>query len=95
MKVTINGGIYFDTSSIGVEQYLPQYKFFSGPAESFGNYIAVCAHEITADIPDDFDPRPEQVKQLEAQRKELHEKFARAVMEIDRRINSLLALEAA
>jgi hypothetical protein len=56
-------------------------------------YVNVGTAEVTFDVPDDFDPRPLQVKALEAKRAELHAQFAAAVTEINRQINELLAID--
>lgn len=57
--------------------------------------LLICEHELTFEVPDDFDPRPAQIAALEQQKQELRAKFAVAVKELDDRINSLLALEMA
>lgn len=55
--------------------------------------VVVAEHTIEVEVPDDFDPRPEQIARLKAQKAELRAKFSAAVQELDDRINSLLALE--
>ena len=46
------------------------------------------------DIPDDFDPRPGFVEQLKQEKEKLRAEFSKRVMEIDEKINSLLAITA-
>ena len=87
--VTIKGALYFNTNHWNEES---KYQFFDYPTTLDGQ-VKICDHEFTLEVPADFDPRPQQIKALEAQRQELHNKFAAAVLEIDQRINSLLALE--
>lgn len=92
--ITINGAIYLDTDSpMPWEREEPRYAFFSGEAKAFTHYVPVIAHTITVEAPDDFDPRPQQIKSLHDQREELHAKFAAAVREIDRRLSELQAIE--
>lgn len=55
--------------------------------------IFVGAVEVSFDVPADFDPRPAQVKALEAKRRELEAQFAAAVVEINRQISQLQAIE--
>lgn len=57
------------------------------------SYVFVGAVEVTFDVPDDFDPRPSQVKALEAKKRELQAQFAAAVTEIERQISQLQAIE--
>lgn len=91
--ITINGGIYLDTKHDKYSGAL--YKFIGGTASSWDKYMLVMPYSFTVELPADFDPRTEQVKALEAQKADLHAKFALAVTEINARINSLLAIEGA
>lgn len=94
MKVAINGFIV-----------ARQYPWEDAPSFSHVNfdprecglddYVVVCPHDFDADVPDDFDIRPYQIKELEKKKQELREKFAMAVKELDDRINSLLAINSA
>ena len=91
--ITLDGGIYLDA---GHDQYSgSQYKFFAGRVESWDKYLVIMPYTLAFDLPADFDPRTAQVKALEAQKADLHAKFALAVTEINARINSLLAIEGA
>ena len=55
--------------------------------------VVVKQQVFDVDVPDDFDPRPQMVKALEAEKEKARADFAKRVMEIDKRINELLALE--
>ena len=55
--------------------------------------ILVCEQTFEVDVPDNFDPRPQMVKALEAQKEKARKEFAATVMRIDKQINELLALE--
>lgn len=52
--------------------------------------IFVNEQTVAIEAPEDFDPRPQLVKALEAEK----DAFAARVVELDRQINELLALEA-
>ena len=68
------------------------FNFFSCDMTPHG-YINVMPHEIEIEIPDDFDPRPQQVAALEAEKQKARAEFQKRVTEIDRQIQSLLAIE--
>ena len=57
--------------------------------------IFVQEHTITVEVPDDFDPRPQQVAALEAEKQKARAAFQARITEIDRQIQSLLAIEGA
>ncbi len=90
MKIKIEGGIYFDSSNAKYHvspdtdywyrDTFPLYKFRQRTEPVFyKDEFLVVPHSFEVEIPE---------------LKELHDKFAAAVMELDQRINSLLALEA-
>lgn len=89
MKVSIKGGIY-------ATQYYPEgqvfYAFYGFDA-SDKDSVKICDHVIETDIPDDFDMRPGQVANLEREKKRLQAEFNARVVEINRQINTLLAIE--
>lgn len=55
--------------------------------------IFVKEHATVIDVPDDFNPLPCQIAALEAQKQKARADFQRKVTEIDRQIQSLLAIE--
>ena len=57
--------------------------------------IFVKEHTTTVEVPDDFDPRPQQVAALEAEKQKARAEFQKRVTEIDRQIQSLMAIEVA
>jgi hypothetical protein len=57
--------------------------------------VFVQEHALEVDVPEDFDPRPQMVAQLVAEKQRIQGEFAKRVTELDAQINSLLALEAA
>jgi hypothetical protein len=56
-------------------------------------YFLVCPVTVEFEIPPEWDPRTQQLDSLKVQRVKLQKQFAEAVMNIDRQINSLLAIE--
>jgi hypothetical protein len=102
MKVTIPGFIYAKGTrhfDMRTSRYVegPEYSFSTNPdmgsSEYFKDYVNVCPHEIIAEIPDSFDPRQQLVKNLEAEKRRLKAEFGKRVTEIDRQIQTYLALE--
>ena len=57
--------------------------------------IFVQEHLTTVEVPDDFDPRPLRVQMLEKEKQEARAKFQARITEIDRQIQSLMAIEGA
>lgn len=57
--------------------------------------VFVKEHLTTVEVPDDFDPRPQQVAALEAEKQKARAKFQARITEIDRQIQSLMAIEGA
>jgi len=60
-----------------------------------GGRIFVKEHLTTVEVPDDFDPRPQQVAALEAAKQKARAEFQERITETDRQIQSLLAIEGA
>ena len=75
-----------DAPDIGFSMYKPSAKYSP-------NTVVVAEHEIEVEVPDGFDPRPAMVAALEEQKRLAQVEFSRTVIEIDRRIQSLLAIE--
>ena len=64
-------------------------------AASVDGRVFVTEHTTTVEVPDDFDPRPQQVASLEAEKQKARADFQARITEIDRQIQSLLAIEGA
>ncbi len=91
--ITIKGYIVHETWKGETHS---KYRFQEYPAlKNNENYvqIPVCEHALTFDMPDGFDPRPEQIKMLEALKQKVRADFAARITEIDSQIQSLLAIE--
>ena len=91
MKIKIEGAVYFRL----VNEYScdQDYFFLPGKAIDWSGGKMVAAHTIEVEAPENFDPRVVKLESLQAKRKQVHDAFAAAVMEIDQRINSLMAIE--
>ena len=91
-KHTINGCIAYRTKDYwSADERFVFYGFV--PSEDDMDCIVVKEHSITFDVPNDFDPRPQQVKALEAEREKVRAEMSARITEINGRIQSLLAIE--
>ena len=103
MKVTIKGFIYakgmrhFDSAECKMVEG-PEYSFWTSgdlhKSEHFRDLALVGPHEIIAEIPESFDPRQQLAENLKAEKKRLQAEFNKRVTEIDRQIQTYLAIEA-
>lgn len=79
---------------MGKEEFgLLSYDFRQWPENERDGRIFVKEVQSTFDVPDDFDPIPLQIADLEAIKKSESAAFYARVTEIDRQIQSLLAIE--
>jgi len=95
MKVQINGFITYEKPEAWDEKDKHGFRFsmFDPTGWKHNTAVVVRPESIEIDVPADFDPRPGLVKALEAQKEAARKEFANTVMQIDRQINELLALE--
>ncbi len=91
-KQTIKGAIYYDTDRISELCYGTSYRFFPGQSGNFATYVSVCEHELTFDLPADFDPRPIEIQALEKKAAEIQAEAHAKCAEIFRRISELQAI---
>ena len=94
MKVTVKGFVFWKKSyqEEGVFELLPWDCREWGETNNHGR-VFVKEHTTEIEVPDDFDPRPQQVAALEAEKQKARAEFHERVTEIDRQIQSLLAIE--
>jgi hypothetical protein len=90
MKIKIEGAVYFRTKRD--YDWQSPMVFLEGPAEGTSAFRLLAPHTIEIEAPD-FDQTAAELETLRQRRKEIHDQFAAAVMKIDQRINSLLAIE--
>ena len=72
-----------------------EYRLASFKLDDTAERTYVGEQEIDVDIPDDYDPRAQQIAALEALKQKVMADYHKSVMEINDRIGKLLALEAA
>lgn len=74
-----------DKPKIGFSTYKPSAKYSP-------ETVIVAEHEFAVEVADDFDPRPAMVEALEKTKEQARAEFAKTIMQIDQRIQSLLAI---
>ena len=94
MKVTVKGFVFWkkDYREKGVFELLP-WDCREWDEIGRNGRVFVKEHTTEVEIPDDFDPRPHQVAAFIAEKQKARADFLKRVTEIDRQIQSLLAIE--
>jgi hypothetical protein len=64
---------------------------FIAPDDEFRTYV--CEQEIEIEVPDDYDPRAQQIAALEKKRQKVMADYQKTVNEINDQISKLQALE--
>jgi hypothetical protein len=72
-----------------------EYRLASFKLDDSAERTYVGEQEFEIDIPDNYDPRAQQIAALEALKQKVMADYHKSVMEINERIGKLLALEAA
>jgi hypothetical protein len=72
-----------------------EYRLASFKMDDNENRTYVGEQEIEIEVPENYDPRAQQIAALEALKQKVMADYHKSVMEINDRINKLLALEAA
>ena len=72
-----------------------EYRLASFQMDDSAERTYIGQQEIEIDIPDDYDPRAQQIAALEALKQKVMADYHKSVMEINDRIGKLLALEVA
>ena len=95
MKIELKGYLFCRLSGGKAEfELMPWDCRLWGETAQDGR-VFVKDHVSTVEVPDDFDPRPQQVAALEAAKQKARAEFQARITEIDRQIQSLLAIEGA
>ena len=88
--ITLKGFIFAEQEPWQDE---PEYSFATYERDLYSKtLIRVCPHEFSVEIPEGFDMRPGLVAKLEAEKKQLMAEFQARVTEIDRQIQTYLAI---
>lgn len=92
MKVTIKCFVHAEKKPWDKEV---KYSVFSfSMVDASRSYALINTRDVEFEVPDDFDIRPTLVANLEREKQELMAKFQERVTEIDRQIQTYLAIEA-
>ena len=70
-----------------------QYLVYSHKFDDTDYRAHICEQEIEVEVPDDFDPRAQQIAALEKQKQKVMAEYQKTVTEINDRISKLQALE--
>ena len=88
MKKIVKCHLHYDTS-----KYRPGFTTWPQKMGSESENIFIASVDVEFEVPDDFDPRPQQIKALQEKQKEAAAAFHAMNTEIMRQINELQALE--
>ena len=95
MNIDMKGFVFCRASGGKVEFELLPWDCRTWTKDSQSGLVFVKEHTTTVEVPDDFDPRPQQVAALEAEKQKARAEFQKRITEIDRQIQSLMAIEGA
>jgi hypothetical protein len=70
-----------------------KYAVYSHKMDDSTFISHICEQEIEIEVPDDFDPRAQQIAALEAEKKKVMAEYQKTVTDITERINKLQAIE--
>jgi len=93
MKKTLKGFLHFSAEPWNYGELVLRHRDYTGETDM--NEILIREIAVEIDIPDNFDPRPAQIKALEAKQKQAAAAFQTMNTEIMRQISQLQALEVA
>ena len=96
MNHTIKGWLYWKAASKYSKTGAPEINFLPfdpkyATADMWG--VPVREHSIEVEIPDDFDPRPQQIKALDEQISKVRAEFTARINELQEQKSRLLAIE--
>ena len=94
MKVTIDGFLHYDISAYKNEPEESKWKWHQYKAEGCNWLVTVKPLAITVEVPDNYDPRQQQVEAKREEIRKVEAEFSKRVMELKAELNNLLALEA-
>jgi len=95
MKIELKGYLFCRLYGGELEFELLPWDCRTWDASLADGRVFVTEHTTTVEVPDDFDQRPQQVAALEAAKQKARDEFQERITEIDRQIQSLLAIEGA
>jgi GH35 family endo-1,4-beta-xylanase len=69
-----------------------QYLVYSHKFDNTDYRAYICEQDIEIEVPDDFDPRAQQIAALEKEKQKVMAAYQKTVTEINNRINNLKAI---
>lgn len=93
MKAKITGFVYLVCWENG--QQTPYWTQSSQMAEADSKWVLVGPHDFEIEVPDDFDPRPQQIAAIDAAIAETRAKLTARITELQEQRSRYLALELA
>jgi hypothetical protein len=90
MKIKITAHIHFNKHSWETEG---RFDLFSIKLDDTDYRTYVGEQEVEIEVPEDYDPRAQQIAALEKQKQKVMADFQKSVDEINERISKLLAVE--
>ena len=90
MKKTLTAHLCYSTASY--DSAAP-FQLWCAPMGGSPTLIPIKSFDVEVDIPDDFDPRPQQIKALEEKQRAAGAAFSALTTEINRQISELQAIE--
>ena len=90
MKIKMTAYIYYCEHVWGEKG---EYEIFSFKFNDDDYRTYVCEQEIEIEVPDNYDPRAQQIAALEKQKQKVMADYQKSVNEINDRITKLQALE--
>ncbi len=90
MKIKLTAHIHYVKYNF---EEVGEYQVYSCSLGDAEHRTYVGEQEIEVEVPDNYDPRPQQIAALEKQRQEIRAEFQKSIVEINERISNLQALE--
>ena len=90
MKIKLTAHIHYRKHSWEKEGSY-QILYIALPDDESLTYI--CAQEVEVEVPDNYDPRAQQISALEKKKQEVMAHYQKTVTDINERISKLQALE--
>jgi hypothetical protein len=91
MKIKAKAHIYYSKYSWQEEG---EFLLFYAKIDDTETQFHVSEQEFEIEVPDDFDPRAQQIAALEKQKQKVMADYQKTVTEINNRINNLKAIAA-
>lgn len=91
-KYTVEGFITYEKQSWRDKPDI-SWSVYDPTGKDWTDAVAVCAHSIEVEVPDDFNPVPQMVAALEEQKRQERLKLAQKLAELDEKISKLTCIE--